>query len=52
MKKYTFSDEEKQETLKPRIMRILEHTDLDNHLVKSRPRRAGLPIRPVYKGNL
>ena len=30
----------------------LEHTDLDNHLVKSRPRRAGLPIRPVYKGNL
>ena len=29
-----------------------EHTDVDNHLVKSRPRRAGLPIRPVYKGDL
>ena len=30
----------------------LEHTDVDNHLVKSRPRRAGLPIRPVFKGSL
>lgn len=28
----------------------LEHSDLENHLVKSRPRRAGLPIRPIYKG--
>ena len=30
----------------------LEHTDVDNHLVKSRARRVGLPIRPVYKGEL
>lgn len=30
----------------------LEHTDLDNHLVKSRPRRAGLPIRPVFTGTI
>ena len=30
----------------------LEHTDIDNHYVNSRPRRAGLPIRPVFKGTI
>lgn len=30
----------------------LEHGELQNHLVKSRPRRAGLPVRPVFKGDI
>ena len=29
----------------------LEHGDVDNHVVKSRPRRAGLPIRAIYTGS-
>ena len=30
----------------------LEHREIDIHKVQSRPRRAGLPIRAVYKGKL
>ena len=26
----------------------LEHTDVNNHILKSRPRSVGLPIRPIY----
>jgi len=28
----------------------LEHVEIDNHVIKSRPRYAGIPIRPVYVG--
>lgn len=44
-----FYDGEHQKSItKEASVLYLQHTDVDNHIIKSRPRCVGLPIRPIY----
>jgi hypothetical protein len=46
---YYDSENQKSITTEASVL-WLEHTDIDNHIIKSRPRSVGLPIRPIYVG--
>lgn len=46
-----FYDSEKQKTVYTEASALwFEHDDVDNHIIKSRPRSVGLPIRAIYVG--
>lgn len=46
---YYDSENQKSVTTEASVL-WLEHTDVDNHIIKSRPRSVGIPIRPIYVG--
>lgn len=46
-----FYDSEKQKSVTSEASTLwFEHNDVDNHIIKSRPRSVGLPIRAIYIG--
>jgi len=48
---YTNPETTKLETSSGSSM-CIQHTDIDNHTIEARQRSLGIPIRPVYKGEI